>query len=577
MATPPAFSDSNDNHSSSICCVSNAETFSSSSDIPTADIAALRRLSENFEAIFQSPEYVFCSDARILVLGSREVPIHRCILAARSPFFRSVFAAAAKDRISKFKLEDLAKDFDVGYDALVSVLSYLYTGRVRPPPEGVCVCVDEDCYHLACRPKVDFMVEVLYASFTFQIAELVGLYQRHLLDILDKVAIDDIPVILSVAYICDKACSRLLAKCIEVVKNSDLDAVTLEKALPVEIAKKIVGSQSNSSLDMPDGLEFPSKHVKRIHRALDSDDVELVRMLLKEGHTTLDDARALHYTVSFCDSKITIELLELGLADVNHRNMRGYTVLHVAAIRKDPKIIISLLTKGAHPSDRTLDGRKALQIAKRLTKSTDYFKSMEEGKASRNDRLCIEILEQAESRDPLVGEASVSLALAGDDLRNKLLYLENRVGLAKLLFPTEAKVAMELAKVDHTCEVPVATRSSLTGGNQGASVDLNDAPFRMKEEHLARFKALSRTVEFGKCYFPRCSAVLNTIMDNDDLANLAFENSEEQQQKRQRFMEIQDALAKAFSADKEENKRSVMSSSSSSPSLEGFTTTFGIR
>ncbi|KAG9455633.1 hypothetical protein H6P81_000141 [Aristolochia fimbriata] len=576
MATPPAFSDSNDNHSSNISCVSNTDTFSSSPDFPAADVASLRRLSDNLDAIFQSPQYGFCSDARIMVSASRDVPVHRCILAARSPFFLSLFTAAPKDRTPKLELKELAKDYDVGYDALVSVLAYLYTGKVRPPPEGVCVCVDEDCCHLACRPKVDFMVQVLYASFNFQIAELVALYQRHLLDILDKVAIDDIPVILSVAYICEKACSRLLAKCIEAVKNSDLDAVTLEKAFPVEIAQQIVRSESNSNPDMPDGMGFPNKHARRIHGALDSDDVELVRMLLKEGHTTLDDACALHYAVAFCDSKTTTELLELGLADVNHRNMRGYTVLHVAAMRKDPKIIVSLLTKGAHPSHLTSDGRKALQIAKRLTKSTDYYKSMEEGKASPNDRLCIEILEQAESRDPLVGEASVSLAIAGEDLRNRLLYLENRVGLAKLLFPTEAKVAMELAKVDRTSEVPVAARSKLSGGNQGAAVDLNDAPFRLKEEHLARFKALSRTVELGKRYFPRCSAVLNGIMDNDDLANLAFENAEEQLQKKRRFLEIQDAVAKAFSEDKEDNRRCAMSSSSSA-SLEGSTTTFSMR
>ena len=38
-------------------------------------------------------------------------------------------------------------------------------------------------------------------------------------------------------------------------------------------------------------------------------------MLLREGHTTVDDAYALH-----CDAKTTIELLGLGLADINCRN-----------------------------------------------------------------------------------------------------------------------------------------------------------------------------------------------------------------------------------------------------------------
>ena len=30
----------------------------------------------------------------------------------------------------------------------------LYSGKVRPLPKGVCVCVDDDCSHEACRPAV---------------------------------------------------------------------------------------------------------------------------------------------------------------------------------------------------------------------------------------------------------------------------------------------------------------------------------------------------------------------------------------------------------------------------------------
>lgn len=237
---------------------------------------------------------------------------------------------------------------------------------------------------------------------------------------------DDILVVLSVANMCSKACERLLFRCIEIIVKSNVDIITLDKALPQEIVKNVMDSRKELGLDTPESNSFPDKHIKRIHRALDSDDVELVRLLLREAHTTLDDAFALHYAVAYCDAKTTTELLDLALADVNKSNLRGYTVLHVAAMRKEPKIIVSLLTKGARPSDLTLDGRKALQIAKRLTKAVDYNKSTEEGKASPKDRLCIEILEQAESRDPLLGDASHSLAIAGDDLRMKLLYLENR-------------------------------------------------------------------------------------------------------------------------------------------------------
>lgn len=569
MDSRTGFSDSNEisGGSSGIYCVASTETLSK--EVTPPDISALRRLSETLESVFESTDFDFYSDAKIITTDGREISVHRCLLSARSLFFRNVFSGSAvKERGGKFELKELAKDFDVRFESVVAVLGYIYTGKVKPLPEGVCVCVDEDCSHLACRPALDFMVEVLYVSFVFQISELVTLYERQLLDILDKVATDDITIILSVADTCGKSCERLSTSCIEILVRSNIDIVTLEKSLPHPVVKQIMDSRAELGLTLgPEPNTFPDKHVKRIHRALDSDDVELVRMLLKEAHTTLDDAYSLHYAVAYCDAKTTTELLDLGLADVNHRNPRGYTVLHVAARRKEPKIIVSLLTKGARPSDLTSDGRKALQISKRLTRAVDYHKATEEGKASPKDKLCIEILEQAERRDPLLGEASVSLALAGDDLRMKLLYLENRVLLAQLLFPEEAKVAMDIAKVDGTSEFQLGSiNSKMLADAQRSTVDLNEAPFKIQEEHLNRLRALSKTVEVGKRFFPRCSEVLNNIMDVDDLSKLAYvgdDTPEERLRKKSRYTELQEVLKQAFNEDKEEYKYAISSSSSS--------------
>ncbi|KAH7853005.1 hypothetical protein Vadar_031961 [Vaccinium darrowii] len=126
-------------------------------------------ISENLDSIFNSNSY---SDAKIAVA------VHRCILSARNPFFKDIFSD--KEQGVKLKLKNLAKDFNVSFDALVTVLVYLYSGRVRSLRlEGVCVCVDDECDHVACRPAVDFLAEVLYASFVFAIAELVALYQSN--------------------------------------------------------------------------------------------------------------------------------------------------------------------------------------------------------------------------------------------------------------------------------------------------------------------------------------------------------------------------------------------------------------
>lgn len=57
----------------------------------------------------------------------------------------------------------------------------------------------------------------------------------------------------------------------------------------------------------------------------------------------------------------------------------------------------------------------------------------------------------------------------------------NTVALAKLLFPTEAKVNTDIAHVEGTPEF------------SPAKVDLNESPFIMKEEHLTRLRALSKT------------------------------------------------------------------------------------
>lgn len=56
-------------------------------------------------------------------------------------------------------------------------------------------------------------------------------------------------------------------------------------------------------------------------------------------------------------------------------------------------------------------------------------------------------------------------------------------------------------------------------------------------------------------------------MDDDDISQLAYvgnDTPEERKLKRQRYMELQEVLIKAFNEDKQENDRSAISSSSSS-------------
>ena len=249
------------------------------------------------------------------------------------------------------------------------------------------------------------------------------------MDVVDKVVIEDTLVILKLANICGKACMKLLDRCKEIIVKSNVDMVSLEKSLPEELVKEIIDRRKELGLEVPK----VKKHVSNVHKALDSDDIELVKLLLKEDHINLDDACALHFAVAYCNVKTATDLLKLDLADVNHRNPRGYTVLHVAAMRKEPQLILSLLEKGASASEATLEGRTALMIAKQATMAVECNNIPEQCKHSLKGRLCVEILEQEDKREQIPRDVPPSFAVAADELKMTLLDLENR-GIYQVLF-----------------------------------------------------------------------------------------------------------------------------------------------
>jgi regulatory protein NPR1 len=174
------FSDSNEiSNSSGICCITN--NAEANSTVTDNTITPLNLLSNNLASILDVADFDFFSDAKIITGDRRQVSVHRCILSARSSFFKNLFGGTKEKMKMRIDLKEVAKDYDVGFDALKVVLCYLYSGKVEQPlsTKGVCVCVcvDDDCSHFGCWPVVDFMLQLLYASFTFQISELISLYQ----------------------------------------------------------------------------------------------------------------------------------------------------------------------------------------------------------------------------------------------------------------------------------------------------------------------------------------------------------------------------------------------------------------
>ncbi|KAK9267128.1 hypothetical protein L1049_009547 [Liquidambar formosana] len=547
---------------------------SASENGSSLEIISLSKLSSNLEQLLTNPGIEF-SDADIIVEGN-PVGIHRCILAARSKFFADLFkrdkGCSEKEGKPKYCMSDLLPHGKVGYEAFLIFLSYLYTGKLKPSPPEVSTCVDNACAHDACGPAINFAVELMYASSIFQVPELVSLFQRRLLNFVGKALVEDVIPILVVAFHCQS--SQLVTQCIERVARSDFDNISLEKELPHEVAQNIILLRCKPE---PDGEHntivdpLREKRIRRIHKALDSDDVELVKLLLTESDITLDQAYALHYAAAYCDPKVVSEVLGLGLADVNLRNARGYTVLHIAAMRKEPSVIVSLLTKGACASETTVDGQSAVSICRRLTRPKDYHAKTEQGQEANKDRICIDVLEREMRRNPLAGDASISSPAIADDLHMKLLYLENRVAFARLFFPLEAKLAMEIANAETTSEF--AGLSSSKGSSKGSSgnlreVDLNETPIMQNKRLRSRMEALSKTVEMGRRYFPHCSQVLDKFMEDDlpDLFYLEKGTPDEQRIKTMRFMELKEDVQRAFNKDKAEFGRPGFSSSSSSSS-----------
>lgn len=534
---------------------------------PILEAISLGKLSESLEQLLCESGSDF-SDADILV-EDRSIGIHRCILAARSKFFDDLFrkdkGSTGKEGKPKYYMTDLSGKGKIGHEAFVIVLSYLYTGKLKPSPLEVSTCVDRTCIHDGCRPAIDFAVELMYASTVFQVTELISLFKRRLLNLAGKAIVEDIIPIITVAFDCQS--NQLLKQCIHRVARSDLETISIEKELPTELAEEIKLIRFNYQAEQENELAQPDhsreKQVKRLHKALDSDDVELVRLLLTESEITLDEAYALHYAIAYCDPKIVKEVLSLGLADVNLRNTRGNTVLHVAARRKEPSIIVSLLTKGASASDPTSEGQSALSICRRLTRPKDYDMKRVKGQEANKDRICIDVLER-EMRNPFAGDPSMMSLEMADDLHMRSLYLEDRVAFARMFFPTEAKLAMEIAHAETTSGLASLLSSRGSSGNL-VEVDLNETLVSQNRRLLQRIETLSRTVELGRRYFPNCSQVLDKFMEDDlpDTFYLERGTEDEQRMKRMRFMELKDEVHKAFNKDKAELHRSGFSSSPS--------------
>ncbi|CAO2181754.1 unnamed protein product [Urochloa humidicola] len=384
------------------------------------------------------------SDVTFNVEG-RLVHAHRCILAARSLFFRKFFCGAADqaaaggpgalllDHLSPRSPSGAASPRggasaaapggvipvnSVSYEVFLLLLQFLYSGQVSLVPqkgEPRPGCGERGCWHTHCAAAVDLALDTLAAARSFGVEELALLTQKQLAGMVEKASIEDVMKVLMASRKQDL--HQLWSTCSHLVAKSGLPPEVLAKHLPIDVVAKIdelrlkssmsrrspfqlahMDSSSSASALAADSSADDHHKIRRMRRALDSSDVELVKLMVMGEGLNLDDALALHYAVENCSREVVKALLELGAADVNHpAGPAGKTPLHVAAEMVCPDMVAVLLDHHADPNVRTVEGVTPLDILRTLT-SDFLFKGAVPGLAHIEPnklRLCLELVQSA--------------------------------------------------------------------------------------------------------------------------------------------------------------------------------------
>ncbi|XP_050230363.1 BTB/POZ domain and ankyrin repeat-containing protein COCH-like [Mercurialis annua] len=375
------------------------------------------------------------SDVTFSVEG-RLVHAHRCILAARSLFFRKFFcgpestdsrigsssSSSSSSRSGNNTNNNVIPVNSVGYEVFLLLLQFLYSGQVSIVPqkhEPRPNCGERACWHTHCTSAVDLALDTLAAARYFGVEQLALLTQKQLASMVEKASIEDVMKVLIASRKQDM--HQLWTTCSHLVAKSGLPPEILAKHLPIDVVAKIEELRLKSSIArrslMPHHPHHPHHHhhhhnhhdltaaadledqkIRRMRRALDSSDVELVKLMVMGEGLNLDEALALHYAVENCSREVVKALLELGAADVNYpAGPAGKTPLHIAAEMVSPDMVAVLLDHHADPNVRTVDGVTPLDILRTLT-SDFLFKGAVPGLAHIEPnklRLCLELVQSA--------------------------------------------------------------------------------------------------------------------------------------------------------------------------------------
>jgi regulatory protein NPR1 len=158
----------------------------------------LKSLSQDFLSLLLNGQSF--SDVSFAVEG-RHVYAHKCVLAARSPFFRMIFcgdahmldgAPAVVGSTTQQQQPQPPRGAAVapqvipvgivGHDVFMLLLQFLYTGDLCFSPQNLSrACKEKSCWHTHCSSAVEFALETLNAAHFFGVDQLSTLTQVILL------------------------------------------------------------------------------------------------------------------------------------------------------------------------------------------------------------------------------------------------------------------------------------------------------------------------------------------------------------------------------------------------------------
>ncbi|CAN7056926.1 unnamed protein product, partial [Brassica rapa subsp. trilocularis] len=261
-------------------------------------------------------------------------------------------------------------------------------------------CGDSGCWHTHCTAAVDLSLDILAAAHYFGVEQLALLTQKHLTSMVEKASNEDVMKVLIASRKHDM--HQLWTTCSYLLTKSGLPTEILAKHLPIELVAKVEDLRLKSSMphqhDLTSALDLEDQKIRRMRRALDSSDVELVKLMVMGEGLNLDESLALVYAVENCSREVVKALLEIGATDVNFQvGPTRKTALHIAAEMVSPDMVAVLLDHHADPNVQTVDGITPLDILRTLT-SNFLFKGTIHGLTHTEPnklRLCLELVQSA--------------------------------------------------------------------------------------------------------------------------------------------------------------------------------------